>query len=75
MSSIPENWVKVNTPLESTGLEFASDQDLTRQIESDSFWLERADHPTVSVKALWWGVQQVRRERLRRLDPKESNWH
>lgn len=75
MSSVPVAWVKVGNPLEMTGLEFASEADLTRQMESDSFWLKRGDHPTVSSETLRWRTQQVRRERLRRLDPQEANWH
>lgn len=55
----------------ATGLEFASESEMSRQMASDEYWLACGDHPTDSNETLWWRIQQVRRERLRRLDPRE----
>ena len=70
----PASWFALKVVEESTGLEFASQDDLTRQIGSDSFWLSQGGHPTDSAEVLWWRIQQVRRERLRRLDPCEISY-
>ncbi len=60
--------------LESTGLEFATDQDLNRYYRDAHFWINRGDHPTQTMTQLKRYLTKVRRERLRRLDPNETDW-